>query len=97
MKNKFNISKRILSLVLLFVMVVGLLPMEVFAAPIEATTITRDNSGQYDYSENLVAYYKFNNFLFICVVRHIVYLYNINLLKRNRVEFNKCLILKGRI
>ena len=71
MKNKFNISKRILSLVLLFVMVVGLLPMEVFAAPIEATTITRDNSGQYDYSENLVAYYNFNNFLYKTVYSNI--------------------------
>lgn len=71
MKNKFNISKRILSLVLVFVMVVGLLPMEVFAAPSEATTITRDNSGQYDYSENLVAYYKYNNFLYKTVYSNI--------------------------
>ena len=71
MKNKFNISKRILSLVLVFVMVVGLLPMEVFAAPSEATTITHDNSGQYDYSENLVAYYKYNNFLYKTVYSNI--------------------------
>ena len=71
MKNKFNISKKILSLVLVFVMVVGLLPMEVFAAPSEATTITSDNSGQYDYSENLVAYYKYNNFLYKTVYSNI--------------------------
>ena len=71
MKNKFNISKKILSLVLVFVMVVGLLPMEVFAAPSEATTITLDNSGQYDYSENLVAYYKYNNFLYKTVYSNI--------------------------
>ena len=63
MKTKNQLTSRILSLVLALVMVVGLLPMEVFAAPSEATTITSDNSGQYDYSENLVAYYKYNNFL----------------------------------
>ena len=71
---KKNIGKRILSLALALVMVVGLLPMTAltaYAAPSEAETIPTSNTGKHAYSENLTVYYKHNNYLYKVVFSNI--------------------------
>ena len=71
---KKNIGKRILSLALALVLVVGLLPMTAltaYAAPSEAETITADSTGKHAYSENLTVYYKHNNYLYKVVFSNI--------------------------
>ena len=69
MKMKNQLTNLILSLVLAFVMVTGLLPMTAFAAtPSEAkeiALISDDISGDYiTYSNGAVAYYQNNNYLY---------------------------------
>ena len=71
---KKNIGKRILSLALALVLVVGLLPMtalKAYAAPSEAETIPTSNTGKHAYSENLTVYYKHDNYLYKVVFSNI--------------------------
>ena len=71
---KKNIGKRILSLALALVLVVGLLPMTAltaYAAPSEAETIPASSVGKHAYSENLTVYYKHNNYLYKAVFSNI--------------------------
>lgn len=68
------LSKRILSIVLTLVMLIGMLPMTTFAAaPSEAETIPTSTSdtGKHAYSENLTVYYKHNNYLYKAVFSNI--------------------------
>lgn len=71
---KKNIGKRILSLALALVLVVGLLPMtalKAYAAPSEAETIPTSSTGKHAYSENLTVYYKHDNYLYKVVFSNI--------------------------
>ncbi|GAB5611693.1 hypothetical protein JCM37173_22180 [Allocoprococcus similis] len=65
MKTKTQFTNRILSLVLAFVMVTGLLPMTAFAAtPSEAKEIALISGDYIPYSNGAVAYYQNNNYLY---------------------------------
>ena len=74
MKNKFNISKRILSLVLVFVMALGMLPMTTlmaYAAPTEASELPVSYNGWQPtyttYVEGLTQYFEYDGYLYQAV------------------------------
>ena len=74
MKNKFNISKGILSLVLVFVMVLGMLPMTTltaYATPTEASELPVSYNGWQPtyttYVEGLTQYFEYDGYLYQAV------------------------------
>jgi len=86
LKTKIRkIKKRILSLALALVMLVGMVTMmdlTAYAAPSEAETIPTSSTAKHAYSENLTVYYRHNNYLYQAVF------FNIRALEKVGLRFS---------
>ena len=79
---KKNILKRLLSLALALVMVMGMVPhmtVEAHTAASEANTIGKSENGTHAYTSGLTVYYKYNNYLYKAVFSNIKNLSNTGL------------------